>query len=753
MKKKVITLVCILQLIFLTKGFSQNVSINTTGVAADASAMLDITSQNKGLLIPRMTQAERTAISTPADALLVYQSDGTKGFYYYSTLSNTWIMLATNGSAVTSASVVSANGLAGTVANASTTPAITISTTVNGIVKGNGTALTSAVPADFPTLNQNTTGTATNITGVLNATSFPALTGDVTNGVGSLATTISASAITNEKIASNAVTNTKLATMPMYTFKANNTAGASAPSDITGIQATALLDVFSTTAKGLVPLSPGGTTSFLRADGSFAVPSYSSTNAWALVGNSGTTSVSNFLGTTDYKSLKIRTNNIQRVLVDSLGNVGIGTTPTFSTTDSLREKLLVDAGLNPASHNVISARGNMNKYLQLNVMNASSGTAASSDIVASNNIASETVNYIDMGINSTGYASTATGGILAGPSNAYLYSTGNDFILGNASSGKDLIFFTDGTGVNDEKMRITSDGKVGIGGTDFDEDEPEKLFIDGGTSSSSNLIGAYADVNKYVQIGVQNINSGQNASSDIVATADNGTNTTNYIDMGINSSGYANNASNILNRPNVGYIYTNATSDFFIGNGAPDQGMAFFTNNGSAGNLTANGKEAMRIDGNGNIGIGGTSRNNSGIVTINLEKLVVDGNIVPRSSGNGNLGTSTYKWNTVNATNGVIQTSDRRLKTNIRNLRYGLKEVLALQPISYNWKDTSNKENKIGLIAQDVQKLVPEVVIGDETKEKLGMNYAELVPVLINAIKEQQKQIDDLKKQVEKLQK
>jgi flagellar biosynthesis chaperone FliJ len=46
-----------------------------------------------------------------------------------------------------------------------------------------------------------------------------------------------------------------------------------------------------------------------------------------------------------------------------------------------------------------------------------------------------------------------------------------------------------------------------------------------------------------------------------------------------------------------------------------------------------------------------------------------------------------------------------------------------------------------------VRKIVPEVVIGDETKENLGMNYAELVPVLINAIKQQQQQIDALKKE------
>lgn len=42
------------------------------------------------------------------------------------------------------------------------------------------------------------------------------------------------------------------------------------------------------------------------------------------------------------------------------------------------------------------------------------------------------------------------------------------------------------------------------------------------------------------------------------------------------------------------------------------------------------------------------------------------------------------------------------------------------------------------------------MVVGDETKEKLGMKYAELIPVLINAIKEQQKEIDDLKKAIQK---
>ncbi|MBE0640254.1 MAG: DUF1566 domain-containing protein [Bacteroidales bacterium] len=59
------------------------VAINTTGNDPDTSAMLDVSSTTKGLLIPRMTEAQRTAIALPAKGLLVYQNDGTEGFYYY----------------------------------------------------------------------------------------------------------------------------------------------------------------------------------------------------------------------------------------------------------------------------------------------------------------------------------------------------------------------------------------------------------------------------------------------------------------------------------------------------------------------------------------------------------------------------------------------------------------------------------------------------------------------------------------------
>ena len=69
---------------------------------------------------------------------------------------------------VTSASVVTANGFAGSVATATTTPAITLSTTITGILYGNGTSVAAAIASNFPTLNQSTTGnaaTATNVAG------------------------------------------------------------------------------------------------------------------------------------------------------------------------------------------------------------------------------------------------------------------------------------------------------------------------------------------------------------------------------------------------------------------------------------------------------------------------------------------------------------------------------------------------------------------------------------------------------------
>lgn len=64
--------------------FAQGIAVNNSGAVAHSSAMLDVSSTTKGILTPRMSESQRTAISQPANGLLVYQTDATKGFYYNS---------------------------------------------------------------------------------------------------------------------------------------------------------------------------------------------------------------------------------------------------------------------------------------------------------------------------------------------------------------------------------------------------------------------------------------------------------------------------------------------------------------------------------------------------------------------------------------------------------------------------------------------------------------------------------------------
>jgi len=89
--------------------------------------------------------------------------------------------------------------------------------------------------------------------------------------------------------------------------------------------------------------------------------------------------------------------------------------------------------------------------------------------------------------------------------------------------------------------------------------------------------------------------------------------------------------------------------------------------------------------------------------------------------------------------------SDARLKSNIISLGSTLAKLLMIDGKSYTMK-TNESESKIGLLAQDVQKAFPELVKTTNDSDKtLSVNYQGLIPVLINAIKEQQKQIKQLK--------
>ena len=86
--------------------------------------------------------------------------------------------------------------------------------------------------------------------------------------------------------------------------------------------------------------------------------------------------------------------------------------------------------------------------------------------------------------------------------------------------------------------------------------------------------------------------------------------------------------------------------------------------------------------------------------------------------------------------------SDARLKANIVSLGATL-TLLQIDGKSYTMKKDENKKQKIGLLAQDIEKVFPELV--SESNGIKSVNYQGLVPVLINALKEQQSEIDELK--------
>jgi hypothetical protein len=91
------------------------------------------------------------------------------------------------------------------------------------------------------------------------------------------------------------------------------------------------------------------------------------------------------------------------------------------------------------------------------------------------------------------------------------------------------------------------------------------------------------------------------------------------------------------------------------------------------------------------------------------------------------------------STGSLTNRSDARLKRGIRDSRYGLREVLAMRPVSYRWKDRAQDEaEQLGLLAQDLQKVVPEVVRADHSNGMLAVNYIGLIPVVIKAVQEQQ---------------
>jgi hypothetical protein len=164
------------------------------------------------------------------------------------------------------------------------------------------------------------------------------------------------------------------------------------------------------------------------------------------------------------------------------------------------------------------------------------------------------------------------------------------------------------------------------------------------------------------------------------------------------------------------------------------------TNSGTGvwGNNTNNGTGVYGSSGNG-IGILGES-NGFGVrgKSINGYAGYFEGKVY--------VGGSLEVFGNICAANFMCQ-SDARLKQAVAELHYGLSEVLRLRPVRWDWKDQAQRQLNLGLIAQEVEPVMPELVLhGVDAKDSLGLNYLGLIPVLVKGIQEQQEQINALRK-------
>ena len=349
---------------------------------------------------------------------------------------------------------------------------------------------------------------------------------------------------------------------------------------------------------------------------------------------------------------------------------------------------------------------------------------------------------------------------------APLDSAGTDAILVGASiwaeadatfaadnNSTELVFATGASETAAEKMRITSDGNVGVGTASPDTatgfDSPcfevagsEPSIVLSKTGADSIAIVNHSSILKFINDTDDRafFQIHQDAPGDsfvVDATGNVGIGTT-AAERHLHVRGAAE-VQALFENPSTSAsqfayvdIESNATSagESIIRFKTPD-GTSYINSKGSATTMTFS---------SGNVGIANTAP---------ADKLWVQGGI----SATGDITSSA---------------SDKRLKENRKPISNAVEKVLKLKGITYDWIDNisevtgtewNHTEKQAGLIAQDVQKVLPEAVSiapfdkdGEgksvSGKDYLTIDYARVVPLLVNAIKEQQVQIEELKKEI-----
>jgi len=280
----------------------------------------------------------------------------------------------------------------------------------------------------------------------------------------------------------------------------------------------------------------------------------------------------------------------------------------------------------------------------------------------------------------------------------------HDGIDGTLESTNDVIIRAGG----DERLVIDSDGKVGIGTTN----PGQKLDVVGG-----------------------NIRVGKTSNGQFIGENNSGTQKIKLDTDGVS----------FLNGGNVGIgsVIPAQTLDIMSANPVvrltdTDPAGVYSQVDGAGGDLI------LAADG------GGGSSNS--FISLRVDGTALSAEKVRiTSTGEVNIGDdytqTTYKMKvtgTVAATN-FDSLSDQKLKINIKKIEKPIETVNKIDGVTFNWMEDNSPS--MGVIAQNVEKVLPQIVSGDDTK---SVNYSGLIGLLIEVVKDQQKQIDELRDRLDK---
>ncbi len=621
---KIIFFFCFLFFVTLSST-AQSVAINADGSNANTSAILDVKSFSKGVLIPRVDSVQRSIILSPATGLLVYQTNKDSGFYHFdgtswqlliNTKNNLWRRNGTN--------IYNAN--TGKVGIGTTTP-LALLHVIDSSVLFSATGNVPVIAGNTPISGSGRRmmwypDKAAFRVGYANGDSW-----DI-NNIG-----LYSFVLGNNSVASG---------INSFASGSNNLA--------TGNNSTVMGDGSWSSGFGSVAIGAGNV-----AGGIFS-------SAFGLVSRAQGDSSMSF-GINTLASGRISTSFGYNTISSGTLSTTFGFTNTASGSSSF-----ASGAFNLASGNNSTSIGNGNWSNGINSITIGSANQSGGKFSTAFGVSTSASgdSSVSMGVQ------TSASGRMA---SSFGFNTTASGIVSTAFGSNNLA-----TG---ENSTVMGNGSLAAGFT--------SLALGGGNVASGLFSSAFgvntrADGDSSMSLGVRTISRANTSTA-----------------MGLFT------ISKSINSLTIGKYNdtTNTNRLFEIGNG-------------TANNVRLN---AVTVLTNGNVGIG---------IISPTEKLHVIGNILA---------------------SGTITPSDIRYKKNIHSINNALNKVLQLNGVFYNLRTEEfpemqfDSKTQIGLIAQNVERILPNVVVTSNNGYK-AVDYAKLVPLLIEAIKEQNKKIEHLENQI-----